>query len=780
MMTISAEYRGFLAARAQLDGDSGFEPIWIPDFLFDFQKALVEWAIRKGRAAIFADCGLGKTPMQLVFAENVIRKENRPVLILTPLAVSAQTLREAEKFGIEAVRSRGATPSKATVVITNYERLHLFNPDDFTGVVADECFAAGTKIDTPAGTVAIEDVTPGMKILNAAGRDVVVATRKRKIDAAVKITIGSEQVICSDNHPWFTSEGWRRAIRVRQGTSVMATSEAMRMVRDDVHDQIRPDGQDAFLRTLLLSEMANVTTGASGEGSHTRDARENWEEGFGMVAQYAGGSGECASLCLYQADAARRDAGTRVSNSARDGSRAYGARRQRPRPDETTGYFRVSARRRMADGIRRFLGSCAKNWISDVLQGRYRRLASQDRDRGRWLQPQSARTAVTRPQERRDARFARVDRVEILESGHPELERFRDAGGSLYFYDIEAARHPSFSVGGILVHNSSILKNYDGTRKAQITEFMRTIPYRLTCTATAAPNDYIELGTTSEALGYLGYMDMLSKFFKNDQNSNHPNRLWAAGAKWRFRGHAERDFWRWVCSWGRALRKPSDMGFADGDFILPALHTREHVVAAATPREGMLFDTPAITLEEQREERRRTLRERCELAAELISARKDASVAWCHLNDEGDLLTRLIPEAVQVSGSDADEAKEEKFLAFASGEIRRIVTKDSIACYGLNWQHCSHMTTFASHSWERYYQAIHRFLRFGQQNEVTSDVIASTGEAGVVANLKRKSDAMDKMFARLVETMNDALAIQRTTQFKVTEALPSWLSSNRR
>src|SRR5438876_5779671 len=343
-------YAEFLDAKAHSGSDSGCSPIWMPDFLFDFQAALTEWAIRRGRAAIFGDCGLGKTPMELVWAENVLRHAGR-VLMLAPLAVSLQILREAEKFGIGVSRSLDGTPG-CRITVTNYERLEHFNPSDFAGVVCDE---------------------------------------------------------------------------------------------------------------------------------------------------------------------------------------------------------------------------------------------------------------------------------------------------------------------------SSILKSFDGARRGEITAFMRKVPYRLLATATAAPNDYIELGTSSEALGYLGHMDMLNRFFKNDQNNSATGRMRGEVIKWRFKGHAERPFWRWVCSWARAIRRPSDLGFDDEAFVLPPLDETEHLVEARTLAPGMLFALPAATLPEQREERRRTIAERCERVAGLVNGTGHPALVWCHLNDEGDLLQRLIPDAVQVSGSDTDEAKEDRMLAFVDG-----------------------------------------------------------------------------------------------------------------
>ena len=151
-------------------------------------------------------------------------------------------------------------------------------------------------------------------------------------------------------------------------------------------------------------------------------------------------------------------------------------------------------------------------------------------------------------------------------------------------------------------------------------------------------------------------------------------------------------------------------------------------------------------------------------------------MSWCHLNDEGDLLTRLIPGAVQVSGSDSDEEKEEKFTAFTIGQISKIVTKDSIGGFGMNWQHCDHMTTFPSHSWERYYQTVRRFWRFGQKNPVTVDVVTSEGEAGVLANMRRKDAQADVLFSRLVEVMNDANHIQKNNHYTKAEEIPAWLS----
>ena len=467
MVPKSTEYDKFLNGRRQLGEAHGFEPIWLPEFLFPFQRQLVEWSVRQGRGAIFADCGLGKTPMELVWAQNVVEHTGKPVLILTPLAVGFQIVHEAEKFGVEAHLSRdGKVHSPITV--TNYEQLEKFSPADFGGVVCDE---------------------------------------------------------------------------------------------------------------------------------------------------------------------------------------------------------------------------------------------------------------------------------------------------------------------------SSAIKAYDGQRKALVTEFLRTIPYRLLGTATAAPNDYIELGTSSEALGELGFMDMLNKFFINkERTSDVKGKYQGLGgpreSSWRFKGHAEDPFWRWVSSWARAIRKPSDYGFDDGAFELPDLNLRTHLVNPRNTHPDRLFDVPARGLSEEREERRRTITERCEMAAQVLDDAKSA-VAWCHLNDESALLTRLIPGAVEVSGSDSADDKEEKLRAFSDGEIRVLVTKPVIGAWGLNWQHCHRMTIFPSHSYEQYYQAVRRCWRFGQKESVVVDIVTTPGGSEALSNLQRKADQAERMFAELVMHMNNAQHIARSMEFTHKMEVPSWLSTNK-
>jgi hypothetical protein len=431
------EYRDFVEAKTHLAGEFGFAPVYENHHCHGFQNHLIEWALRQGRGATFADCGLGKTLMQLVWAENVYRKTNKPVLILAPLSVSSQTVEEAEKFGIDAYRSPdGRWPSGKGIITTNYERMHHFNADDFSGVVCDE---------------------------------------------------------------------------------------------------------------------------------------------------------------------------------------------------------------------------------------------------------------------------------------------------------------------------SSILKNFDGAIKANITDFMRKVKYRAMYTATPSPNDYTELGTSSEALGDMAYMDMLQTFFKSNDDTLHPAHI---GQAWRFKGHAEPHFWRWVASWARAIRRPSDLGFDDSGWVLPRL-IEEHHEIESRPLDGQLFAMPVVGLPNEREERKSTIKERCDMAAELLTSH-DSGVAWCHFNAEADYLTEIIPGAVNLSGADSDEAKEEKFHAFKSGQIKFLVTKPKIAALGVNWQHSAACTYFDDYSFEQYYQAVRRL-------------------SNVAKSRKRKAEACDAMFAQMMEHMVEAQKNRKVFTDTEAVALPAWL-----
>jgi hypothetical protein len=318
----------------------------------------------------------------------------------------------------------------------------------------------------------------------------------------------------------------------------------------------------------------------------------------------------------------------------------------------------------------------------------------------------------------------------------------------------------------VVCDESSILKNFDGAIRQAVTDFMRKLPYRLLCTATAAPNDYIELGTSSEALGILERKHMLTQFFTHDGGDT---------AKWRLKGHVRSHlFWRWMCTWARAIRKPSDLGFGDSAFALPPLVVNQHQVSASKPLDGFLFDMPAVGLDEQRQDLRRTIEERCDMAAKIANHDKPV-IAWCNLNAEGDMMRKLISGSEQVSGSDSEERKEDVFSGFINGSIRALITKPSIGGFGLNLQHCAHQTYFPSHSYEQFYQCVRRCWRFGQKNKVVIDMITTDGQSNVVKNLESKSNAAAHMFEQLVSAMSNELKIEERKQATKKEQVPSWL-----
>jgi hypothetical protein len=299
---------------------------------------------------------------------------------------------------------------------------------------------------------------------------------------------------------------------------------------------------------------------------------------------------------------------------------------------------------------------------------------------------------------------------------------------------------------GIVLDESSILKSYTGKYRTEIIESFHQTPYRLACTATPAPNDFMELGNHAEFVGAMSRTEMLSMFFIHDGGETQ---------KWRIKGHAETEFWRWVASWAVMIRKPSDLGYEDDGFALPPCNIEQITVHSEEPTEGFLFAIEASDLGERQKARRSTVSTRASACAELVNNSKDAWVVWCDLNDESSELARLIPDSVEVRGSDSNEHKESAMMGFADGKHRVIVTKPKIAGFGMNWQIC-HNVAFVglSDSYEMYYQAVRRCWRFGQTKPVNVKVITSDLEGAVVRNIERKeADAM-RMAQEMVQHMH--------------------------
>jgi superfamily II DNA or RNA helicase len=299
---------------------------------------------------------------------------------------------------------------------------------------------------------------------------------------------------------------------------------------------------------------------------------------------------------------------------------------------------------------------------------------------------------------------------------------------------------------GIVLDESSILKSFDGSTRKQIQEFAKSIKYRLACTATPAPNDLIELCNHAEFLDVSSGKEIIALFFKQDGNTTH---------QWRLKGHARLAFFQWLAQWSVAIRKPSDMGYDDGAFRLPACHWNQHTVEGAV-MDGMLFSVEASTLSERRESRHASLASRVATAAALVAAKPNEPwLVWCDFNAESEALTKAIPGAVEVKGSDTPDHKETSLLGFASGSVRVLVSKPTIAGWGMNFQNCSNMVFVGlSDSYEQFYQSVRRCWRFGQKREVNVHVIVSDADGAVVANIQRKERQSAELFDGLVREMS--------------------------
>lgn len=327
----------------------------------------------------------------------------------------------------------------------------------------------------------------------------------------------------------------------------------------------------------------------------------------------------------------------------------------------------------------------------------------------------------------------------------------------------------------VILDESSILKNYDGERRNQITSFLKTVKYRFLATATPSPNDFIELGTSSEALGYLGYTDMLTKFFRNNEDTISPVNI---GTQWILKGHAKESFFKWVSGWSISMRKPSDLGFSDEKYILPKLITNFHSVKneqnMVINDQIMLFNNIARRLTEVREEQKLTIEQRCIKAVELTNPHK-TSVYWTNLNNEADLIQKLDKDAYQIKGTMDLDKKEDILKNFFTGNIKKLITKPRITAFGLNWQHCNHTVFFPSFSYEQYYQSIRRFWRFGQKKPVIVDLVYSDGQKRVLDSLIAKADKANELFSKLNSHLHESFEV-KNKDFNKQIILPNFLN----
>lgn len=359
----------------------------------------------------------------------------------------------------------------------------------------------------------------------------------------------------------------------------------------------------------------------------------------------------------------------------------------------------------------------------------------------------------------------------------------KDVQSGINITNYEMLEHFDASAfGGVVLDESSILKNYSGTIRTQIIEMFRNTPYKLSCTATPAPNDYMELGNQSEFLGVMSRSEMLSTFFVHDGGET---------SKWRLKGHAEQDFWKWLATWAVVLTSPADLDYPADGYDLPPKITEEHTVKSeqetAVGENVCMFTVTAKTLTERRDARRDSLEARCKKAAELVAEKPDEQwLIWCDLNDESGTLARLIDGAVEVRGSDSPDYKARMLNGFTVGDVRYLVSKPSIAGFGLNWQNCHNMIFVGlSDSYEMMYQAVRRCWRFGQTQTVKVHIVTSEAEGAVKENIERKERQAERMTAEMVQHTKDILEQEIRGTVKVSipynpqvkMILPDWIRS---
>lgn len=348
-----------------------------------------------------------------------------------------------------------------------------------------------------------------------------------------------------------------------------------------------------------------------------------------------------------------------------------------------------------------------------------------------------------------------------------------ECGSGIHITNYEMLHHfdPSY-FGGIVLDESAILKGYSGKFRQFVTEFAQPIPYRLPCTATPAPNDLIELINHSEFLSVLRGKEAIALYFIQDGNTTH---------KWRLKGHAQKDFWRWVAAWAIALQKPSDLGFSDDGFKLPELNVEQHIVDGHIECD-FLFPVQANTMQERRTARRESVNDRVRMAADIANSTSEPVIVWCDLNLESEALTKAINGAVQVKGSDTPEDKVSRMMGFVDGTHRVIVTKPSIAGHGMNWQHCNvQCFTGLSDSFEQFYQAVRRSWRYGQKRPVTAHIVTAETEGAVVSNIKRKEQQSHEMMRSIVANMKDVWTAKnrrRDYAEQVNFEMPSWIKGD--
>lgn len=334
------------------------------------------------------------------------------------------------------------------------------------------------------------------------------------------------------------------------------------------------------------------------------------------------------------------------------------------------------------------------------------------------------------------------------------------------------------SFAGVVLDESSILKSHTSKTREAIVMGFRNTPYKLSCTATPSPNDYIELGNQADFLGVMSAQEMLATFFTHDGGDT---------SKWRLKGHGKVKFWEWMATWSICIRSPADLGFDGSRYELPPLEMVEHLVSGGELINGELFHVTAQSLTERRQAKKNSMADRIALAASIANGTDQPVIVWCHMNEESELITKAIPGAVEVTGSMTVDQKTKNIMAFTHGEARVLVSKASICGFGMNWQHCNIMI-FAGmdDSFEKYYQAVRRCHRFGQKRQVTVHIITAETEGAVKANIERKQAQANLMAGQMVAYMQKMTKAQIEGARSNTEVynpimpmeVPDWILAN--
>lgn len=814
------DYAAFLKKKSQVSSLSGFKPLWMPGFLKGFQVSLDDWAIRKGRAAVLADCGMGKgfpggTPVLMPHGWGTIGQLSNGDLVIG---------QNGEPTEVISVYARGLQPvyrvtfSDECSIICDGD--HLWNVKSFNDVARHK----------PWRTMETRDLAHTQLKYGTHGQ-----SRTWQIPLVKPVHFHPRQVpihpyllgvLLGDGHlkgtiEWTKPDRWiadkisgllpdgcklqfhESDDRCESWSIVtdLGRNPLNRILKDMglfgklSHDKFVPDAythNTVQVRIQILQGLMD-TDGYAGDTPEFSSASQRLAATVVELVQSLGGTANLAikeePTYEYKGETRIGKPSYRVTMSLPPGINPFST----PRKAEA---FKTPSR-----GVGRWIDSiepigqqetvCIKVAAQDGLFVTDHYIVTHNTPMLLvWAENVVRHTnkpvLILTP--------LAVSHQTVREAEKFGIEAYRSGDGvampniTVTNYERLEKFNPD-DYAGVVCDEASCLKHYTGATQKAVTRFLSKIQFRLLCTATPAPNDYTEIGTLSEALGDLTYSEMLATFFRQISDDEKKQRATSSDiinskrlswrvlqsfGQWALRAHAFEPFWKWVSSWARACRKPSDLGdFDDSEFVLPPLNRRDHTVEPRTPPPGFLFTIPAFGLNQERAERRRTLDERSELVVNLTKD-SDSAVIWCQLNPEGDRLEKDISGAVQVKGSQSMDQKEELILAFLDGQARVLVTKSKIAGLGLNLQHCAHVVTFVTHSYEGFYQSVRRCWRFGQKRPVTLDVIATEGEVNVRKNMERKEKQASLMFDSVIKHLNDSLAVRKDASTIVTEC-PAWL-----